>query len=81
MSENYYFSKQTFKFGTEYNTLSRWRCKITVSDNIIIQRILMKKSISENWKRMQFFFFILPELHQLVYHTALWDEKHKLLMP
>ena len=48
MSENYYFLKQTFKFGTEYNTLSRWRCKITVSDNIIIQRILMKKSISEN---------------------------------
>lgn len=48
MSENYYFSKQNFKFETEYNTLSRWRCKITVSDNIIIQRILMKKSISEN---------------------------------
>ena len=59
MSENYYFSKQNFKFGTEYNTLSRWRCKITVSDNIIIQRILMKKKHIWKLKKGAIFLFYL----------------------
>ena len=80
MSGNYYFSKQTFKFGTEYNTLSRWRCKITVSDNIF-KEYWWKKAYLKIKKGCNFSFLILPELHQLVYHTALWDEKHKLLMP